>query len=156
MLSIRDKNKHFRLGILGYEFLDSDILEDLNWLNIEVYASDKNYQWKANGAYLTSTDLSKLYSWLSDIEKSREVDDRISFLEHELSFSYDKRNLKLSINLDFNLHPKGKNYDYTKDVEYQMKFELYDVNIHKVLKSLKKMIDDYPIRYSSNDNKIIN
>lgn len=155
MLFIKDKNKQFRLNVIDYEFLSSDILEDLNWLKIKIYASNDNSQWNACGAYLTTTDLSKLYSWFLGIEKFERVENKIRFLEHELSFEYNEKDLELIINLDFDLHPKGKKYDYSKDVEYKMKFKIDDIDIRKVLTSLKKMIDEYPIRYPR-DNEIVN
>lgn len=155
MLFFKDINKQFRLNVLDYEFLSSHILEDLNWLTIEIYVSDNHNQWNARGAYLTTTDLSKLYSWFSEIEKFEEIGSRIGFLEHELSFEYNEKDWELIINLDFDLHPKGKRYDYSKDIEYKMRFKMDDIDIRQVLKSLKKMIDKYPIRYPR-DNGIIN
>jgi len=155
MIFIKDKTKQFILNIKNYEFLNSDILEDLDWLNIEILVSDDFNQWKASGPYLRTLDLTKLYLWFIKLNEGKEVESRINFLENELSFEYKKDEQELSINLDFNLHPKGKKYDYNHDTEYKLIFELKNIDINIILKSLKKIINDFPIRYF-HDNSSVN
>ena len=42
--------------------------------------------------------------------------------------------------LDFNFHPKGKHYDYSKDKEFKIEFSITSKEIYKILQKIKKTI----------------
>ncbi len=142
-------DKKFRLEILGYEFSTSEFIEDLNWLNINIDVSSEDFSWQAKGSYLKSNELFEIYNWFITINQEKQIKERLNFLEHELSFSYDKLNRELTIYLDFNFHPKGIEYDYNNDSEYSIIFSLDEINIKSIIKSLKSYTKTYPIRFDN-------
>ena len=154
MFFLRDRDKKLKLIILGYEYMMSEVVEDLNWLNIEIIASDLKNNWSSSGSYLRTFDLVEMRSWFSDIQEGKQVSKRLDFIEHELSFEYYEEKQELSVNLDYGLHPNGEGYRANVDSEYKMIFSLSAVNMDTLLATLKTLIDKFPIRFFQSDNSI--
>ncbi|MDC6384608.1 hypothetical protein D2V93_06935 [Flagellimonas taeanensis] len=146
MFIIRDKNKQFRLTIIDYEYLTSEIVEDLNWLCISIFASDLKAEWSASGPYVRTFDLLEMQSWFLNMKEGKQIPKRLDFMEHELSFEYYEGKHEFSVNLDYDLHPKGKHYRMDTDSEYKIIFSLSEINIDSLLVSLESLVNKFPIR----------
>lgn len=145
MLLIQEDRK-FLLEVKGYEFNESKFSEDLNWLNIEIWAQDDFYRWSAKGPFLRTIELKELYRWFNEIKAKTSKTDRIDFLENELSFQFFKDKNQISVNLDFNFHPKKYKYTYGKDEEYKLFFDADFIDINKVITDLEILILKFPRR----------
>jgi hypothetical protein len=143
---IKDTYKQFSLTINSYEFQFSKFKEDLNWLNITIYAQDDKNRWKNSGAFLSSVELVKLYEWFLTLKNDLSISTRINFLEHELSFSCDRIEQVLIVNLDFNFHPNKDRYVHGVDEEYKIYFNLIVLDLESILSSLEEDLEKYPIR----------
>ncbi|KFF11991.1 WapI family immunity protein [Flavobacterium hydatis] len=144
---IKDDYKQFSLTINSYEFQFSNFKEDLNWLNITIYAQDYENRWKSSGAFLNTFELVNLYNWFLALKNDSMLSStRIDFLEHELSFSYKGNEQILIVNLDFNFHPNKDKYVYGVDEEYKINFDLKSLELESILSSLEKDLKKYPIR----------
>ena len=151
MLYLNNAKKYFKLKVLGYEFHNPEMAEDLNWLNIEVFARDGDCEWDSKGPFITTLEIQDLYKWISKLSnKPDKVQRRLDFIENELSFKLNKKRTKLIVNLDFSLHPKKESYDYDKDSEYELKFKIKDINIKHLIESIKQLTEEYPIRLTNN------
>ncbi|MFQ6601769.1 hypothetical protein [Flavobacterium sp. C3NV] len=140
------QDRKFLLEIKGYEFDKSTFSEDLNWLNIQIWAHDDFNKWNAKGAFLRTNELKQLYLWFKGIEDRKNEVDRIDFIENELSFQYFKDENRICINLDFDFHPKKERYVYGKDEEYKLFFDLNFINIKKLIQDLEQLILKFPER----------
>jgi hypothetical protein len=145
-MNLRQENKIFILKILDYEFKDSNFNEDLNWLNIEIWAQDDYYKWSSKGPFLRVSELKELYNWFNKLENNENEIDKIDFLENEISFQFLKKESRIIINLDFSFHPKKQNYIYGHDHEYKLSFDLNLFEIYKILKDLEQSILKFPER----------
>lgn len=144
---IKDSYNQFSLIINSYEFQFSNFKEDLNWLNVTFYAQDHKNRWKNSGAFLNTFELVNLYDWFLALKNNSMLkNERINFLEHELSFSYERNEQLLIVNLDFNFHPKKNKYVYGIDEEYKIYFDLNSLELEPILYSLKEDIIKYPVR----------
>lgn len=144
---LRQEDNFFSLKIIGYEFLNSNVPEDLNWLNIEISVKDSFYDWKSKGAFLETNELVDLLNWFDNVFSSNfENDNRIDFLENELSFEFYNKERYISVNLDFNFHPKKEKYQYGKDKEYKILFDLESLNGNDINSNLNSLILKFPNR----------
>ena len=57
-----------------------------------------------------------------------------------MSFNFDTDNGSLGVFLDFDLHPKGQDYNYDLDEEYELRFYLKDAEINKLINSISSEI----------------
>ncbi|MDN3672967.1 hypothetical protein QWY99_07870 [Flavobacterium branchiarum] len=143
---IKDTYKQFSLTINSYEFQFSKFKEDMNWLNITIYAQDDKNRWKNSGAFLNTFELVNLYDWFLKLRKDLPISKRINFLEHELSFSYERSKQILIVNLDFNFHPNKDKYIHGVDEEYKIYFDLKSLDLESIIDSLKEDLKKFPIR----------
>lgn len=150
MIFLIDKDKKFTLEVLGYEFSSPDLFEDLNWVNVKINAREFNNEWSATSSVLTAVELQELYIWLKNIRNENYEKPRINFIENEFSMGVDVQNKKIIIYLTFDFHPKGKLFDYGKDFEHELFFDLTLNRIDELLKGLQKLVRDFPIRYQNN------
>lgn len=67
------------------------------------------------------------------------------FLEGELAFSYlgDKQ---LTVILDFNFHPKGTACDYSSDREFSLPFNVDNIGLANLIRSVEETIREFPER----------
>ncbi len=150
MIFLINKNTKFTLDILGYEFHNSKLFEDLNWLNVKITAKDSNNDWNSSSAILTAIELQELYVWLKNIRNENYEKSRINFIESEFSMGIDVQNKKIIIYLTFDFHPKGNFFDYGKDFEYELFFDLTPKRMDELLKGLQKLVRDFPVKYQNN------
>ena len=144
-MMLRQEDRKFLLEIKGYEFNESKFSEDLNWLNIEIWAQDDFNKWNAKGPFLRTNELKELCLWFKGIE-TKTNKSKIDFLENELSFQFFKEKNQISINLDFGFHPKKEKYVYGKDEEYKLFFDKDFIDTNKVVKDLEQLILKFPER----------
>jgi len=143
---LKQQDRKFLLEIKGYEFNESRFSDDLNWLNIEIWAQDNFNKWTAKGPYLRTNELKELYQWFNKIETKTNTVSKINFLENELSFQFFKEKNQISINLDFAFHPKKERYVYGKDDEYKLYFDTDYIDINKVIRDLELLVLKFPER----------
>lgn len=151
MIVLKNQQNIFKLEVLNYEFHNSDFKEDLNWLDVRIYAEDKINRWTAQGPFLQTIDVISLLEWFRMIESnSDKVEKRLNFLEHELSFEVIE-NKTIVVNLDFTFHPKGTDYDYDRDTEYRLYFDLNRIDLKKdLIPNLERLTLEFPVRMSEN------
>ncbi|MCL9768862.1 hypothetical protein NAT47_00355 [Flavobacterium sp. HXWNR69] len=150
---LKQQSVRFELRILDYQFLVSNFIDDLNWLNIEILAEDNFYSWKAKGAFLRTDELVELLNWFEQLYLNHEtINEKLFFLENEISFEYYKELRQISVNLDFNFHPKKEKYVYGQDYEYKLFFELNKLNLEKILLSLRTLILKFPNKDEKGDS----
>lgn len=145
MIRLYDVDKSFSLKVRGYEFAGATEESDANWLDIEIIvAQECGESWRQHGPYLQTFELNKLVSWLELISEAPKA-SRINFLEGELAFEYTDDST-LIVWLDFNFHPEGKEYDYSKDSECSLVFLCSQSVLDGLILGVRKMARNYPIR----------
>jgi hypothetical protein len=145
MIRLCDFDKSFSLKVRGYEFADATGESDANWLDIEIIvAQECGDSWRQHGPYLQTFELNKLVSWLELISEAPKA-SRISFLEGELAFEYTNDST-LIVWLDFNFHPKGKEYDYSKNSEWSLVFLCSHSVLDGLVLGVRKIARNYPVR----------
>lgn len=145
MIRLYDVDKSFSLKVQGYEFASATEGSDANWLDIEIIvAQECGESWRQHGPYLQTFELNELVSWLELISEAPKA-SRINFLEGELAFEYTDDST-LTVWLDFNFHPKGKEYDYSKDSEYSLVFLCSQSVLEGLILGVRKMARSYPVR----------
>lgn len=149
-MKLVDKNSMFSLDVLDFESHNSNLAEDLNWINIRIIAEDDKNKWSASGPFINTKELFELFLWFKKCNKNLEFSERIDFIENEFSVEIDRVNNVILIYLDFDFHPKGKNYVYLKDSEYKLKFDLDFINMDEIIYSLQKLINEFPIKFKNN------
>ena len=141
MLSITQNALRFQLSILDLEFENPEFQEDQEWLVIKMEAHDPEIgEWHAQGPFLRKIEIQQLSQWLKNIAETCALASRLCFLENELAFEYDKKSNMLSVLLDFDFHPKGKQYEYGKDQEYCMDFHLTKSIILKLSRDIDQTL----------------
>ncbi len=145
MIRLYDCDKKFGLNVRGYEFANATDESDANWLDIEITVDqERGGSWWQHGPYLQTVELNKLLSWL-ELMSAEPRASRINFLEGELAFEYTDES-KLIVWLDFSFHPKGKEYDYSKDSECSLVFLCNQRVLGDLILGVREMARNYPVR----------
>ena len=149
-MKIFGRNSKFELEVAGYEFKNANEYYDANWLKIKITAEDEVNSWSATDNCLLTYELENLSEWFRDLLKADEDQYEIEFMENELKFKFDSNNDRLSIILDFNLHPKGEMFEYGDDGDepYELEFTLNNKSIEGIIKNISDEIVRYPVRGS--------
>lgn len=145
-MNLSEPPKKFTLEIINYEFPNSREKDDANWLRAKISACcfQSLKKWEAEDSCLKTSELSELRNWFIDIINSQAEYKIINFIENELSFSYEDK--ILTAILDFAFHPKGENYDYDKDHEFRITFQIDDSILQRQVSLLDEYIKRFPIR----------
>lgn len=142
-MEFRNAFNRVQLEILSYEFENSMISEDLDWLNIRVAVSTPQFNYQNCGPYLRIVELIKLKKWFELISGEEVEKTDISFLENELAFRYFDRTLEILLNYD--LHP-NKEYFNGNRTPFTIKFKKNELHINKLLSQIDDFIKNFPSR----------
>jgi hypothetical protein len=140
------RDKRFELKILSHEFPGSGSYHDRNWLNVSISVQDGDLSWSAEDSCLLSYELVRLRDWVANLFHNEKSE--IFFTENELGFLFDKRNSELTIILDFNFHPKGRNYQYGEggDDEHLLSFKMDERKLKALLSDIDGWISKFPVK----------
>jgi len=104
-MNLVENGIRFELIVFGYEYPDSQEIDDANWLVVGIKVTENNgISWEAKDSCLRTFELANLRDWLYSILNNRATRSSISFTENELAFRYEPEG-KIDIVLDFNFHP---------------------------------------------------
>ncbi|MCU7859701.1 MAG: hypothetical protein KZQ86_07685 [Candidatus Thiodiazotropha sp. (ex Lucinoma kastoroae)] len=144
-MKLVDPHKSFELKIRGYEFEKSSSYHDMNWLTVFIDVSVNGVSWQAEDNCLLAYELEALKEWLGKVNDKPWSE--IMFTENEICFEYDKKSEVLTIVLDFNFHPKGKEYDYQGgEEECRLSFVMDERKLDALKMDIRRLLKKYPVR----------
>lgn len=143
-----ENGSHFELTVIGYEYPESQDVDDANWLIVRIAAEYSGISWTAEDSCLRTFELVRLREWLESVKEGELIDSEIAFTENELGFRYESQSGVLAIILDFRFHPKGDAYDYDVDDEYVVEFHVTSKQLSSLIDSLDRYIRKFPERFT--------
>lgn len=144
-MKITDGERHFELGVLGYEFPRASDHDDANWLDVHIISGDGRDEWSASCACIATFELVDLRDWLLSLPSAENSD--VDFIESDLSFGFDAQRGALVVILNFRLHPRVGKYVYADEERFLLEFQWSAINIKKIVDDLDGLIARYPERH---------
>lgn len=144
-LVLESPENTIKLRVLGYEYPSSRCYYDGNWLMIEIEANTQDVCWVKKSSSLTAFEMVKLYNWFVGL-RPMSGEQRIEFIEGDIYFSFNRDEERLSVFLDYGLHPNADRYNYEKDSEIEISFRANADNLQKCVSFFLNCTKHFPIK----------
>lgn len=142
MIKLRNSDNEIKLEVEGYSYPFAKDDWDANWLSVKL-----NFKNNTNGLIFENNDsciltmeLLDLKLWLEKIQNNKNEIYELKFTEPNLSFYYEKNELKVLFKYDFN--PTGNIED-----TYEVSFFLNDKILSSIITTVTTSITKFPKKF---------
>jgi hypothetical protein len=139
----------FELKIVGYEFPElADVEYDSNWLEIAINVCAAQGAWTATHPSLLTYEVEHLADWFEGLAEGRPVDDKVHFIEPNLSFEVQgtESEKRLRVYFELESRPSWAPWEGVPQKNLWVQFPLSEIDLLGAAQSLRTELSRFPQR----------
>ncbi len=137
------------LWIKGYQYPELETgIEDINWLVVEGKVAHPRGGWSFREPCLLTFEVSSLAEWLESVDRIKDFDEELSFIEPNLRFNCRLEQPRAWVRVFFELEclPPWAITSDTEEEEFWVEFPISEADFRGAAQSLREQLEKYPQR----------